>query len=67
MDIFEWSDIDFSRFTFNSNDSPQIIPFNTRVKKYVTLQIVVKNEAVNEGFGVFGIIKRFSRGNYVKR
>ena len=67
MDVFYWDDIDFARFTFRSNDSPQIVPFNTRVKKYVTLQILVKNEALNESFGVFGIIKRFSRGNFVKR
>lgn len=67
MDIFSWEDIDFSRFTFVSNDSPQVVPFNRRIKKYITLQILVKNEVVNEGFGVFGIIKRFTKGNYVKR
>lgn len=67
MDIFDWEDIDFSRFTFNANDAPQVVPFNSRVKKYVTLQILVKNDAVNEGFGVFGIIKRYTKGNYVKR
>lgn len=67
MDMFDWEDIDFSRFTFNTNDSPQVVPFNTRVKKYITLQILVKNEEKDEGFGVFGIVKRFTKGNYVKR
>lgn len=67
MDILDWEDINFERFTFNTSDSPQVVPFNARVKKYITLQIFVKNEEFNEGFGVFGIIKRFSRGNYVKR
>ena len=67
MDILDWEDIDFSRFTFNTSDSPQVVPFNSRVKKYITLQILAKNEAVNEGFGVYGIIKRYTRGNYVKR
>lgn len=67
MDILNWEDIDFSRFTFNASDSPQVVPFNSRIKKYITLQIFAKNEAVNEGFGVYGIIKRYTRGNYVKR
>ena len=66
MDIFDWEDIDFSRFTFRSVDTPQAVPFRTKVKKYITLQIIVKNDGVNEGFGVFGIIKRFTFGNYVK-
>lgn len=67
MDLLNWEDIDFSRFTFNTSDSPQVVPFNHRAKKYITLQILVRNDTVNEGFGVFGIIKRFTRGSYVKR
>lgn len=66
-DIFDWEDIDFSRFTFNSNDAPQEILFNTKVKKYKRLQIIVKNDAVNEGFGIFGITKHFVVGNFAKR
>ena len=67
MDIFDWEDIDFGRFTFNSNDAPREILFNTKVKKYKRLQIVVKNDVVNEGFGIFGITKHFVTGNYAKR
>ena len=66
MDIFDWTDIDFSRFTFNSNDGPQEIMFNAKVKKYKRLQIVIKNDAVNEGFGVFGITKHYVTGNFAK-
>lgn len=66
MDIFDWSDIDFSRFTFAANDAPQEILFNTKVKKYKRLQIIVKNDAVNEGFGLFGITKHFVIGNFAK-
>ena len=44
-----------------------MIPFGKKVKKYKTLQIIVRNDKVNEGFGVFGIIKRFVKGGYVKR
>lgn len=67
MDIFDWSDIDFSRFTFDANDAPREVLFNTKVKKYKRLQIIVKNDAVNEGFGVFGITKHYVTGNFAKR
>lgn len=67
MDIFDWEDIDFSRFSFNANDAPQEIMFNTKVKKYKRLQILIRNEAVNEGFGVYNITKHFVYGNYAKR
>ena len=67
MDIFDWSDIDFSRFSFNSNDGPQEIMFNTKVKKYKRLQILVKNDKVDEGFGIFGATKNYVLGNFAKR
>ena len=67
MDIFDWEDIDFSRFTFNANDGPQEIPLNRKVKNYKRLQILVKNDAVNEGFGVYAVTKHFVTGNFAKR
>lgn len=67
MDIFDWEDIDFARFTFNANDGPQEIMFNSKVKKYKRLQIIIKNDAVNEGFGLFNITKHYVTGNFAKR
>lgn len=67
LDIFDWADIDFSRFTFNANDGPQEIMFRAKVKKYKRLQIIIKNDAVNEGFGVYGITKHYITGNFAKR
>ncbi|MBC8547220.1 hypothetical protein H8711_09820 [Clostridiaceae bacterium NSJ-31] len=66
MDIWNWSDIDFERISFNSNDAPQVVPMNFKVKKYKTLQFIVRNKAKNEGFGILGIIKRYVKGNYAK-
>ena len=66
MDIFDWEDIDFSRFTFVSNDAPREIPFRCKVRNYTRLQILVKNGAVNEGFGVYGIVKHFAFGGFEK-
>lgn len=66
VDVFDFNDLDFTRFSFNTNDGPQVIPLNTKVKKYITAQIIIKNEELNEGFGIYGIIKRFTVGNFVK-
>ena len=66
MSIFDFNDIDFSDFTFNTLDTPLITPFNRKVRKYQTLQIVIRNDKANQGFGVFQIVKRYRVMNYVK-
>ena len=67
MDILNFEDIDFERFTFNTDDSPQEIFLNRKVKNYKRLQIVARNSEVNEGFGIFQITKHYVVGNYAKR
>ena len=67
MDILDWNDIDFDRFTFNTNESPQDIFFKKKVKKYKRCQIFIVNDEINEGFGVLRIVKTFTVGNYAKK
>ena len=67
MDILDFTDIDFERFTFNTDDSPQEIFLNRRVKNYKRLQIIVRNAENNEGFGIFQITKHYVIGNFAKR
>ena len=67
MDILTWADIDFERFTFSTDDSPQEIFFNRKVKDYKRLQIVVRNSEKNEGFGIYQITKQYVAGNFAKR
>jgi hypothetical protein len=67
MDILDFTDIDFERFTFNTDDSPQEIFLNRKVKNYKRLQLIVRNSEVNEGFGIFQITKHYVIGNYAKR
>lgn len=67
MDIMDFTDIDFERFTFNTDDSPQEIFFRKRVKNYKRLQIIIRNEEPNEGFGVYQITKNYVFSNYGKR
>ena len=66
MDILDFGDIDFSRITFNTSDRPQVVPFNKKVKKFITLQLVFKNDVKDEGFGIYGAELTFVEGNYVK-
>lgn len=66
MDILDFGDIDFSRFTFNGLDSPQTVAFNAKVKKFVTLQLIFENDVLNEGFGIYGIQIQYVYGQYVK-
>jgi hypothetical protein len=67
MDIFHWEDIDFDRFSFNSNDAPQDIMLKRKEKKYKRLQFHVMNDRVNEGFGVFQITKSYKVLGLAKR
>ena len=67
MDILNFADIDFERITFNTDESPQEIFINRKVKNYKRLQIIVRNAEPNEGFGIFQITKHFVTGNYAKR
>lgn len=66
MDIFDWEDIDFERFTFNTDSSPAEVFFNRKLKNYKRLQIIIRNKEINEGFGVFQITKHFVTGNFAK-
>ena len=66
MDIFSFNDIDFSRFTFVSDDGPKEIFFNHKEKNYKRLQIIVRNDVLNEGFGVYQITKFYVIGNFAK-
>lgn len=66
MDILDFSDIDFSRFTFNTLDTPQVVPLNKKVKKFIVLQLIFENKEVDEGFGIYGIQTQYAVGGYVK-
>lgn len=65
-DIFSWENLDFSRLSFNSADTPRVVPFRARVRRYRTLTITVRNDSLNEGFGVLGIVKRFVKGGLAR-
>lgn len=64
--MLDFSDFDFSLISFNTRDVATIIPLNTKVKKYSTLQFMVRNNEISQGLGVLGIEKRYKMGSYKK-
>ena len=63
--IFNFEDINFSDFTFNTSEY-MVVPFNAKFKKYKAIQVICRNDKVNQAFGVLGIIRRYVIGNYAK-
>lgn len=53
IDTFDFNDIDFTRFSFNTDDSPVIVPTNTKAKKFMLIQFRIENDAKGEGFGFY--------------
>ena len=66
-DIFDLDDVDLDRFSLESSPFAKFTPFKKKVKKYESLQIVVRGKALGEGFGIYNITKQWLPVNYVKR
>ena len=66
MDIFDFNDIDFERFTFITDDSPMIIATNAKAKKFMLIQFRVENAAINEGFGFYEMEVSYVMGGKYK-
>ncbi len=64
--IFTFDDVNFERFSFVTSKNPIVVPLSSPIRRYKTLQIVVRNINPSEGFGLFGIIKRFTVSDYVR-
>lgn len=66
VDIFNWNVIDFSRFSFNSNEAVQDAYANKKIKKYKRLQFILENNEPGEPFGLIGFVKTYTVGNFAK-
>lgn len=62
LDIFDWEQLRFDRFSFCTSTQPQLVALLTRLRRYGSLQLVARNDQVNEGFGVYAIVKRYTFG-----
>ena len=65
-DIFSFSDIDFSRFTFSGLDVQEIL-FKKKIKKFLFMQIILKGSEKNEGFGIYSAALHYTIGGYAKK
>lgn len=65
-DIFDWALVDFERFPFSSSITARDDYFRKKVKKYKRLQIIIRNDALFEPFGILGITKTYTVGNFAK-
>lgn len=53
-------------FASEQENIPNEINLNKKIKKYKRLQIIIRNDMLNESFGVQEIIKVYTVGNYSK-
>ena len=61
-----FEEVDFERFTFVSSSGPREIYFNKKQRKYKRLQLVFVNDEINEGFGIYKIVKTYAVNGYSK-
>jgi hypothetical protein len=66
-DIFDLNDVDLNRFSLESTPFAKFTPFKKKIKKYESMQIIVRGRALNEGFGIYNIAKQWLAVNHVKR
>lgn len=59
-------DVSFERFTFSSVLN-NFKPFRYKAKKWIAVQVLLRQNTANEGFGVNGVEIRYVYGNYLKR
>lgn len=67
VDIFDWDDVDFNRFTFNTRDDPKVIISPKKMRKVIYFQMSVESGALNEGFGIMAMMVSFTMGNTLRR
>ena len=66
MDIFDFNDIDFTRFTFITDDRPKIVPTYAKAQKFLLIQFRVEYAAINEGFGFYEMEVSYVMGGKYK-
>ena len=69
-DIFQA--VDFTRLSFDPRTGPRDVFFKKKKKKYIRLRIILENDALNEPFGVYEIVKtyilqRFAKGYTLRK
>ena len=66
MDLLDFDDIDFARWSFSGIDAEDDLLFRRKVREYQRLQIRVRNAIPGEGLDIISITKRYAAGSFVK-
>lgn len=60
LDDYDWQGDELGA-DFSAWEGSRVVPFKKKVKKWKWIQIIVENDRVNEGFGIYGIIIRHQK------
>lgn len=67
IDIFNWNDIDFDRFTFNTLDRPVIVPARKKARRVKLFGVCVRNHNLNEPFGIYALQINYKRKGKIRK
>ena len=66
MSRFDFSDINFSNFTFNANAQNDIV-WRKKIKNWKRIRFTIYSDTLNTPFGVYSLSVEAALGNYAKR
>lgn len=64
LDDFDWQG-DEPGADYAAWEGAQVVPFKKKIKKWKWIQLIIENNEINEGFGVYGMIIRHQKLNLV--
>lgn len=64
--LFNFANIDFSKFLFDGRNGPKDYFFQKKRKKYIRLQLMLENSGMNEPFGIYSLTKTYVTTRYAK-
>ena len=67
VDIFDFDDVDFNRFTFDIMDGPRVQVSPRKFRKVLQFQMGVRNNEADQGFGILAMMISFTMGNLTRR
>lgn len=66
LDVFDFNDIDFARWTFNALDRPALLPAGKKAKKVRLFSVRVRNARASEPFGVAAVQIDYRMGGKIR-
>jgi hypothetical protein len=64
--LFNFANIDFSKFVFDGRNGPKDYFFQKKRKKYIRLQLMLENSGMDEPFGIYSLTKTYTATRFAK-